>query len=160
MTTSIASNTLNILTTQKIQIAIKASPEQVWDALTNGDTTPAYYVGFTAEFDLTPGAPYRYSAGGGDVITGNVISVEPGKELVTTFNGLWDPGVAQLPESTVTFTIFEPSMPMPGVTLLSVVHEGLPDTPVAAHLEIGWVMILSGLKTLLETNAPIFTPPH
>ena len=148
------------LTTQKIQIAIKASPEDVWAALTDGGITPAYYIGFTAEFDLTPGAPYRYSAGGGDVITGNVVSVEPGKELVTTFNGLWDPEVAQLPESIVTFTIFEPFMPMPGVTFLSLVHDGLPDTPVAAHLEIGWVAILSALKTLLETNAPIFTPAH
>ena len=47
---------------------------------------------------------------------------------------------------------------MPGVTFLSLVHEGLPDTEAAAHLEIGWVTILSGLKTLLETDAPIFVP--
>ena len=52
---------------------------QVWAALTDGAITPAYYIGFAAEFDLTPGAPYRYSAGGGDVITGKVVSVEPGR---------------------------------------------------------------------------------
>lgn len=92
------------------------------------------------------------------MITGTVVSVDPGAQLVTTFNGLWDPEVAQLPESTVTFTIFESCMPMPGVTFLSVVHDGLPDTPVAAHLEIGWVTILSGLKKLLETGASIFAP--
>ena len=144
--------------TQKIQLAIKATPEQVWHALTDGSVTPAYYIGFSAEFDLTAGAPYRYTAGGGDVITGTVVSVEPGRQLTTTFHGLWDPAVAELPESTVTFTIFEPFMPMPGVTFLSLVHEGLPDNPVAAHLEVGWVTILSGLKTLLETGAPIFVP--
>ena len=44
---------------------------------------------------------------------------------------------------------------MPGVTLLTCVHEGLPDSPVAAHLELGWVSILSGLKTLVETGAPM-----
>jgi ABC-type Mn2+/Zn2+ transport system permease subunit len=33
-------------------------------ALTDGDITPAYYVGFRAEYDLTPGAAYRYTAGG------------------------------------------------------------------------------------------------
>jgi uncharacterized protein YndB with AHSA1/START domain len=147
-------------TTQKVQIAIKATPEAVWTALTDGAITPAYYIGFTAEFDLSAGAAYRYRVGGGDVITGTVISVDPGKQLVTTFNGLWDPEVAQLPESTVTFTIFEPFMPMPGVTFLAVTHDGLPDTPAAAHLEIGWVTILSGLKTLLETDAPIFMPAH
>ncbi len=148
------------MTTQKIQIAIKATPETVWNALVDGNITPAYYIGFVADFDLTVGAPYRYTAGGGDVITGTIVSVDPGRELTTTFNGLWDPAVAELPETTVTFSIFEPFMPMPGVTFVSLVHDGLPDSPTAAHLEIGWVTILSGLKTLLETNAPIFVPSH
>ncbi len=142
-------------TAAKLQFAIRATPEQVWQALTDGAITPAYYVGFTADFDLTPGGRYRYTAGGGDMITGSVLAVEPGRTLQTTFNGYWDPQVAELPESTVTFTIFEPFMPMPGVTFLSCVHEGLPDTDAAAHLETGWVAILSGLKTLLETGAPM-----
>jgi hypothetical protein len=55
----------------------------------------------------------------------------------------------------VTFTIDTTAMPMPGVTLLTCVHEGLPDSPVAAQLELGWVSILSGLKTLVETGAPM-----
>jgi hypothetical protein len=46
-------------------------------------------------------------------------------------------------------------MPMSGVTFLSLVHEGLPETDAAAHLEIGWVTIMSGLKTLLETDRPM-----
>ena len=146
-------------TTQKIQLAIKASPEAVWDALVDGAITPAYYVGFAADFDLTPGAPYRYTAGGGDMITGTVVSVDPGRELVTTFNGHWDPEVDRLPESTVTFTIGSTAMPMPGVTVLSCVHSGLPDTPAAAGLELGWVAILSGLKTLLETGSPLVGAP-
>lgn len=143
----------------KVQLAIKATPEQVWEALTDGDVTPAYYVGFRAEYSLTPGAPYRYTAGGGEMISGTVLEVEPGRRLKTTFNGYWDPDVAALPESTVTFTLSEPSMPMPGVTILSCLHEGLPDTPVAAGLEIGWVAILSGLKTLLETGEPMVDAP-
>lgn len=146
-------------TTQKIQIAIKATPERVWQALTDGAVTPAYYVGFRAEYDLTPGAPYRYTAGGGDVIAGTVLEVQPGRRLATTFNGYWDPEVAALPESRVTFTLSEPLMPMPGVTVLTCLHEGLPDTPVAAGLETGWVAILSGLKTLLETGAPMVDAP-
>lgn len=146
-------------TTQKIQLAIKASPEQIWTALTDGELTPAYYIGFRADYDLTVGGAYRYTAGGGDVITGTVLEVEPGRRLKTTFNGLWDPATAELPQSTVTFTVFEPFMPMPGVTFLSCVHEDLPDTEAAAHLEVGWVAILSGLKTLLETGAPLTAAP-
>jgi uncharacterized protein YndB with AHSA1/START domain len=144
-----------IMTAQHIQIAIKATPQAVWNALVDPTLTPAYYIGFVAEFDLTAGAPYRYTAGGGDMITGRVLEVEANHKLVTTFNGHWAPDVAELPESKVSFEIFEPFMPMPGVTFLSCRHEGLDASETAAHLEIGWVSILSGLKTLLETGKPL-----
>lgn len=147
-------------TTQKIQLAIRATAEQVWNALVDGAVTPAYYFGYTAEYpDLTPGAEYRYTAGGGDVIFGRILEATPQHLLKTTFNGRWDAPTAELPESVVTFTVFEPAMPMPGVTILSCVHEGLPATEAAAHLEIGWVTILSGLKTVLETGAPLAVVP-
>ncbi len=138
-----------------ITLAIKATPEAVWHALVDGDTTPAYYLGFRAEIDLHAGAPYRYSAGGGSMITGTVVEVDPMRRLVTTFNGAWDPAVAELPESEVVFEIVDPFMPMPGVTFLSCTHRGLPGGPVRDHLALGWVSILSGLKTLLETGAPM-----
>jgi uncharacterized protein YndB with AHSA1/START domain len=144
-----------MMTTRHIQIAIKATPNEVWNALVDPTVTPAYYIGFVAEFDLVAGAPYRYTAGGGDMITGKVLDVEPDRRLVTTFNGHWAPDVAALPESTVTFEIVEPFMPMPGVTFLSCRHEGLDASETAAHLEIGWVSILSGMKTLLETGQPL-----
>lgn len=142
-----------------ITLAIRATPEALWHALTDGAVTPAYYIGFQAEFELTAGAPYRYSAGGGSMITGTVVAVEPTRRLSTTFNGVWEPAVAALTESQVTFEIIEPFMPMPGISFLRCVHEGLPDGPVADHLELGWVAILCGLKTLLETGAPMVGAP-
>lgn len=147
------------MSTITIHQAIHGDADAIWRALVDGEMTPAYYVGFTAEFDLTPGVPYRYTAGGGDMITGTVVDVEPGRRLVTTFNGLWDPAVAEVPESTVTFTIGDTAMPMPGVTLLTCTHEGLPDADVTSHLELGWVVILSGMKTLIETGAPMVDSP-
>ncbi len=83
-----------------IQLAIKGSAEQIWQTLVDGEITPLYYVGFAAEFDLTAGAPYRYTAGGGDMITGTVVEVDPGRKLVTTFRGFWHPTVAELPDTT------------------------------------------------------------
>jgi uncharacterized protein YndB with AHSA1/START domain len=147
------------MSTITIHQAIKGDADTIWRALVDGSVTPAYYVGFAADFDLTPGTAYRYTAGGGDMITGTVVEVEAGRRLVTTFNGLWDPAVAGLPESTVTFAIGETAMPMPGVTLVTCVHEGLPESPVTTHLELGWVSILSGLKTLVETGAPMVGAP-
>lgn len=146
-------------TTQTISLAIKATPSEIWHALVDPDLTPAYYVGFTAQFDLTPGAQYRYTAGDVTVINGTVVDVEPEHRLTTTFNGRWDPAVAELAESTVTFTLGAPAMPLPGITILTCRHEGLPDSPAAAGLESGWVTILSGLKTLLETGAPMVSMP-
>lgn len=143
------------MSTITIHQAIKGDAVTVWRALVDGTMTPSYYVGFEADFDLVPGGSYRYTAGGGDMITGSVVEVHEGRKLVTTFNGLWDTAVAELPESTVTFEIGDTAMPMPGVTLLTCTHEDLPDTPVVSHLELGWVTILSGLKTLVETGAPM-----
>jgi uncharacterized protein YndB with AHSA1/START domain len=138
-----------------ITLAVKATPEAVWAALTDGAVTPAYYLGFEAEFDLTAGRPYRYVADGGAMIAGTVVEARPPRRLVTTFNGAWEPAVAALDESEVTFELLDPFMPMPGITILACTHRGLPDTEVARHLELGWVTILSGLKTLLETGAPM-----
>jgi uncharacterized protein YndB with AHSA1/START domain len=147
------------MSTITIHQAIRGDAAAIWRSLVDGAITPAYYVGFEADFDLTPGTGYRYTAGGGDMINGTVVEVDPGHRLVTTFNGHWDPAVAALPESTVTFTIGDTAMPMPGVTLLTCVHENLPDTEVTTHLELGWVTILSGLKTLVETGAPMVGAP-
>jgi uncharacterized protein YndB with AHSA1/START domain len=152
-------NTVQQPTPIQIQIAVKAPADQVWNALVDGATTPAYYMGFAADFDLSVGAPYRYTVGGGSVISGIVTDVEVGRTLSTTFNGAWAPDVAELPESHVTFEIVDPFMPMPGVTFLSCTHTGLPDGEIVGHLALGWVTILSGLKTLLETGAPMVGAP-
>lgn len=146
-------------TRQRIQVAVAADPDQVWHALTDGASTPAYYYGFVADYgDLSEGSSYRYTAGGGDMITGRVLRAERGRSLQVTFNGVWSPDVASLPESLVTFTLTALTMPTPGVTMLTCEHDGLPDSPAAQQLEQGWVTILSGLKTLLETGRPMVPP--
>ena len=78
-----------------------------------------------------------------------------------------DEGTGQRPRSHVVAQLespprgeVRPHRPMPGVTFLSCTHTGLPATATAEHLEIGWVSILSGLKTLVETGQPMPTPPH
>lgn len=141
-----------------VALALRATPEQVWDALTDGALSPAYYYGFSAELARTAGSTYRYTAGGGDMITGRVLEADE-QRIRMTFNGFWDPDVAALPESVVTIGLEEPAMPTPGVTVLTLVHDGLPDSPAAQGLHAGWVLILSGLKTVLETGTPLAAAP-
>lgn len=148
------------MTSQKIQLAIKATPEEVWAALTDPAITPVYYYGFEAHYDLTPGAAYSYVSDGRPVITGRVREVVEGRKLSMTFTGSWAEDVAELPESVVTYELGDTAMAVPGLTALTLTHDGLPDTASARNVEKGWVLILSGLKTLLETGRPLVPAPH
>ena len=85
------------MSTQRIQVVIEATPEQVWDAITDAAISPVYYYGFAAHFDdLTPGAGYDYRVGEAAMITGTVREVEEGRKLSMTFAGRWNDAVAAL----------------------------------------------------------------
>lgn len=142
-----------------VSLAIKADPQAIWTALTDGTVSPAYYYGFSIESSFTEGAPYTYTAGGAPMITGTVTEVAPAESMTMTFHGVWDPGVAELPETIVRYELAAPAMPMPGVTVLTMTHTGMPAGDTAHHVAHGWVLILSGLKTLVETGEPLATPP-
>lgn len=89
------------------------------------------------------------------------MDVEPTSKLVTTFRGVYAPDIAAQPESTVTFTLEDTAPPAggPGITFVSLIHDGIPDAAAARSTEYGWVMILAGLKTVLETGAPLASAP-
>jgi uncharacterized protein YndB with AHSA1/START domain len=143
-----------------VSLAVRAPAEDVWRALTDGAVSPAYYYGFALETGLAAGRPYRYTAGGAPMITGEVLDLVPGERVTMTFNGAWTPEVAALPESRVAYRLDPPAMPAPDVTVLTMTHTGLPAAPVTEVLRAGWVMILSGLKTVVETGGPLVPAPH
>ena len=131
-------------------VFVKATPEQVWRAITESDFTRRYYYASTVESEWTAGAPYRYLVDGNDAIVGDVLESEPPRRLVMSFDARWDEHVAADPPSTIIWEIADAG---PGVVQLTVVHEGL--VPGSATLEQavgGMPFILSGLKTLLETG--------
>jgi uncharacterized protein YndB with AHSA1/START domain len=68
---------------------------------------------------------------------------------------MYDPAIAQEEESRVTWEI-EPQDG--GVCLLTVVHDRLEGAPktAASVAGVGWMGVLSSLKTLLETGEPLF----
>lgn len=139
--------------TQVYAIVIQTTPERLWQALTDGDLTRHYYYDSRVESDWQPGSPYLYrTPDGSPMLDGEVVEADPPRRLVTTFRPLFVPGGADAPPTTVTWEI-EPLGPACKLTL---VHEGLDrDSPLGQGLDQGWVQILSGLKTLLETGAPL-----
>ena len=79
--------------------------------------------------------------------------MNPPRRLVQTFRALWSDTVKNAGYSRVTWEI----EPIGDSCRLTVTHDQL---PAEANPELygGWPMILSGLKTLLETGELLTTP--
>jgi uncharacterized protein YndB with AHSA1/START domain len=137
---------------QVYQLFIRATAEQIWDAITKPEFTAKYFYGSRVQTTAQPGTPIRHFAPDGVTAWGDdvVIEAEFPRRLVHTWRSLYDPELALEARSRVTWEID----PQPGgVTRLTVVHDELDESPkTAEHVSGGWMFILSGLKTLLETG--------
>jgi uncharacterized protein YndB with AHSA1/START domain len=165
MTTTMQTTT----TTQVYRVYIKATPEAVWDAITRPEWTERYGYGGRAEYELRPGGRYQgltseamRSMGAPEVaVEGEVVEVDPPRRLVQTWRMVMDPEMAAEGYTRLTWEI----LPLKdGVTRVTVIHDvqGAPKLAVllAGGMEDqgaggGWSWVLSGLKTLLETGAPL-----
>lgn len=139
---------------QVFAIFIRATRERIWQALTSSEDTLRYYYASTVESDWAPGRPFVYRIGDEPAIVGEVIEATPPEKLVSTFDARWDDDVRQDAPSRITWILEEAG---PGVSKLTVVHEGL-ERESATYEQVagGMPFILSGLKTLLETGEPLF----
>jgi len=140
--------------TQVHEIVIHASPDNVWDALTNGDVTKRYFFGETIVSDWKPGSSW-HSVGpsGSQDVDGMVIEAMAPRRLVVTWHVAYDPALAD-EQSRVTYEI-DPRGP---VCMLTVRHDLAHAPKTAKHVAQGWTIVLSGLKTLLETGRSMPMP--
>jgi uncharacterized protein YndB with AHSA1/START domain len=137
------------------EIYIKATPERLWEAITDSELRARYSFGVGVHSDWTPGSPYKAEhKGAGIVISeGENLEVDPPSRLVQSFNALWGDDVKAEGTSRVTWEI----EPVGDSCRLTVVHDQLRED-ANGQLYGGWPMILSGLKTLLETGEDLTTP--
>ena len=136
------------------EIYIKATPERLWEAITDPEMRAKYSFGVRTDSDWTPGSEYKSSVPGVvDIAEGENLEVDPPRRLVQRFRALWSDEVRSAGDSRVTWEI----EPVGSSCRLRVIHDQLPD---GANSELygGWPMILSGLKTLLETGELLDTP--
>ena len=141
--------------TQVYQVFIKATPEAIWDAITKPEFTAKYFYGSIFDTTWEPGAPLAGWAAdrSQQYVDGEILEVSRPTRLVTTWRALYDAETASEPHSRVTWKI-EPGED--GVTKLTVIHDELESAPMtAANVAGGWMYVLSGLKTLLETGEPL-----
>jgi uncharacterized protein YndB with AHSA1/START domain len=141
--------------TQVYAVFIRATPEQIWDAITKPEFTTRYFYGSAVDSTFEPGSPYTGWATDPkqQLVDGEVLEADPPRLLRHTWRALYDPETAEEPYSRVTWEL-EPQEG--GVTKLTVVHDQLEASPkTALSVAGGWEFILSGMKTLLETGEPL-----
>ncbi len=131
-------------------IYIKASPDRVWRAITDGEDTVSYYYGTRVASDWTPGAPIAYTYPDGRLAAdGSVVSIEPGRTVTMLFHPRWDPSAEAEGPVRMTWAV-EPSED--GGSKLTVTSALVPGSKIEGEFSGGVVFIVSGLKTLLETG--------
>ena len=137
------------------EIYIKTTPERLWEAITSSEMREKYTFGVGVETDWTNGSSYRaaHAASGIPISEGENLEVDPPRRLVQSFHALWGEDVAAEGTSRVTWEI----EPVGDSCRLVVTHDQLREG-VNDQIYGGWPMILSGLKTLLETGDLLTTP--
>ena len=137
------------------EIYIKTTPERLWEAITDGEMRSKYNFGAGISSDWTPGSRYEsgHPANRGLLAEGVNLEVVPPRRLVQSFIALWGEDVKSEGTSRVTWEI----EPVGDSCRLVVTHDQLREG-ANDQLYGGWPMILSGLKTLLETGELLTTP--
>jgi uncharacterized protein YndB with AHSA1/START domain len=148
---------LEARTMEKVfEIYIKTTHERLWQAITNPALRAKYNFGASMACDWKPGSRYTMSARDGTVLLGEgeILEVDPPRRLVQTMTALWGEDVKREGPSRITWEIESIGTDS---CRLTVTHDQLREG-ANDQLYGGWPMILSGLKTLLETGELLTTP--
>jgi uncharacterized protein YndB with AHSA1/START domain len=155
------------VTTQVYRVYIRATPEAIWDAITKPEWNERFGYPGRWEYDLRPGGVFRATTTAEAqamgmpeaLLDGEVVEADPPRRLVQTWRWLYDPELIEEGFTRVTWDIEEDDG---GVASLTVTHEleNAPKTAAAVSSTArryegggGWALILSDLKTLLETGS-------
>lgn len=132
---------------------IAAPPEKVFEAITNPEIARRYWAHENVS-DWKPGSKWEHVRANADrtvELAGKVIEYQPPSRLVISWanaSELADPAK----HSRVTFDI----VPYEGMVKLTVTHDDLEvGSRMMTGITRGWPIVLSSLKSLLETGEPL-----
>ncbi|MFE7773680.1 SRPBCC domain-containing protein [Streptomyces sp. NPDC057445] len=140
------------MTSLDFDVYVRATPQEVWTALTDPAMVPRWRLGMTFETDWQAGSVLTTRSPDGE---GSVQQAVPGQRLVYDWSQTGEPDLNGGRQSVVSFELEA----MGEVTRLNVVHGGLdPDGEFLKIVKPGWPMLLSSLKSLVETGRPLAFP--
>jgi uncharacterized protein YndB with AHSA1/START domain/DNA-binding transcriptional ArsR family regulator len=137
------------------EIYIRTTPERLWEAITDGEIRSKYNFGARVTSEWTPGSRFEMGSprSGGLLGEGINLEVDPPRRLVQSMVALWGDDVKAEGATRITWEI----EPVGDSCHLTVTHDELREG-ANDQLYGGWPMILSGLKTWLETGELLTTP--
>jgi uncharacterized protein YndB with AHSA1/START domain len=135
---------------------IASTPDKVFKALTSHDATAQYWFGNAATSDWKVGSPIEFRREGKLVVQGKVLENDPPRRLSYTFHSMHEPFNGSERPSRVVFELEQQKSQVK----LTVTHDDFdPDSKVFAGISSGWPLVLSNLKSFLETGTPpLFAP--
>lgn len=130
-------------------IAVPA--ERIWEALTNAALTTQYFFGQRVESEWKTGAKIFYYMPDGKLnVSGTLVACEPPRYLEMTWHVEWIEELKKLPPARISFSL-EPAGETTRLTVTEYAHENIPEKYREGG-KTGWPIIMSGLKSLLETG--------
>lgn len=135
-------------------VYIGASAADVWRGIVDAEMTKHYVYGTARVGDLRKGAPYAYLADGGfTAVDGIVLEIQPEKRLVISWKARWDQAVSRDRASRVAYTLTSVA---PKLTKLELVHDDFDGTTATYAGSVdAWPLMISSLKSLIETGKPL-----
>lgn len=133
---------------------IRASAEEVWDAITNAEKTVRYFYGTEVSSDWEVGSPMNYSYPDGRIASeGHIISIDPPKRIEFMFHAMWDEELTAEGPVREVWAITEMSgMVELKIELYDIGEKTLED------FQNGLPYIVAGLKSLVETGDALPLP--
>jgi uncharacterized protein YndB with AHSA1/START domain len=136
-------------------IYIAATPEKVFEALTDAKMSERYWHGNYVESDWKVGSPFTLRLRRHDKnVTGEVLECDPPRRLAYTFHSTQEGHESEKP-SRVTFELERQK----DQVKLTIVHDKFePGSKVLEAISLGWPLILSSLKSFVENGQVLRAP--
>ncbi len=129
---------------------IRTTPARLWDALTTPDFIAQYWFGMKCESDFKTGSPWRLVFTDGRVAdTGEIVEAAAPRRLAIKWRNEFRPELKAEGYSLCTFELEQ----VDGAVKLTITHGiDVPEAKLVTAVSGGWPVILSNLKSLLETG--------